>query len=178
MELEEKVKKLIEQGDNENFIYEFLLLYGITKATITKTKNSKLKKAENQIIIKKRLFFEYYNQGVSLFETKDIDLLKRIDTLSNDPQTYIHEPRFIIVTNYKRLFAKDTKTKDNLDIEFKDLWKHTDFFLPWAGKEKYQPHVERMADVKAAEKMAKIYDEIYHNNKTFANEYNHDLNVF
>lgn len=178
MELEEKVKKLIEQGDNENFIYEFLLLYGIPKVTITKTKNSKLKKAENQIIIKKKLFFEYYNQGVSLFETKDIDLLKRIDTLSNDPQTYIHEPRFIIVTNYKRLFAKDTKTKDNLDIEFKDLWKHTDFFLPWAGKEKYQPHVESMADVKAAEKMAKIYDEIYHNNKTFANEYNHDLNVF
>lgn len=178
MELEEKVKKLIEQGNNENFIYEFLLLYGIPKVTITKTKNSKLKKAENQIIIKKKLFFEYYNQGVSLFETKDIDLLKRIDTLSNDPQTYIHEPRFIIVTNYKRLFAKDTKTKDNLDIEFKDLWKHTDFFLPWAGKEKYQPHVESMADVKAAEKMAKIYDEIYHNNKTFANEYNHDLNVF
>lgn len=178
MELEEKVKKLIEQGDNENFIYEFLLLYGIPKVTITKTKNSKLKKAENQIIIKKKLFFEYYNQGVSLFETKDIDLLKRIDTLSNDPQTYIHEPRFIIVTNYKRLFAKDTKTKDNLDIEFKDLWKHTDFFLPWAGKEKYQPHVESMADVKAAEKMAKIYDEIYHNNKTFANEYNRDLNVF
>lgn len=45
MELEEKVKKLIEQGDNKNFIYEFLLLYGIPKVTITKTKNSKLKKA-------------------------------------------------------------------------------------------------------------------------------------
>ncbi len=178
MELEEKVKKLIEQGDNENFIYEFLLLYGIPKVTITKTKNSKLKKAENQIIIKKKLFFEYYNQGVSLFETKDTDLLERINVLTNDPQTYAHDPRFIIVTDYKRFLAVDTKTKDTRDIEFKDLWKHTDFFLPWAGKEKYQPHVESMADVKAAEKMAKIYDEIYHNNKTFANEYNHDLNVF
>lgn len=178
MELEEKVKKLIEQGNNENFIYEFLLLYGIPKVTITKTKNSKLKKAENQIIIKKKLFFEYYNQGVSLFETKDTDLLERINVLTNDPQTYAHDPRFIIVTDYKRFLAVDTKTKDTRDIEFKDLWKHTDFFLPWAGKEKYQPHVESMADVKAAEKMAKIYDEIYHNNKTFANEYNHDLNVF
>lgn len=178
MELEEKVKKLIEQGDNKNFIYEFLLLYGIPKVTITKTKNSKLKKAENQIIIKKKLFFEYYNQGVSLFETKDTDLLERINVLTNDPQTYAHDPRFIIVTDYKRFLAVDTKTKDTRDIEFKDLWKHTDFFLPWAGKEKYQPHVESMADVKAAEKMAKIYDEIYHNNKTFANEYNHDLNAF
>ena len=158
MELEEKVKKLIEQGDNENFIYEFLLLYGIPKVTITKTKNSKLKKAENQIIIKKKLFFEYYNQGVSLFETKDTDLLERINVLTNDPQTYTHDPRFIIVTDYKRFLAVDTKTKDTRDIEFKDLWKHTDFFLPWAGKEKYQPHVESMADVKAAEKVQKVWN--------------------
>lgn len=97
MELEEKVKKLIEQGDNKNFIYEFLLLYGIPKVTITKTKNSKLKKAENQIIIKKKLFFEYYNQGVSLFETKDTDLLERINVLTNDPQTYAHDPLSIDV---------------------------------------------------------------------------------
>lgn len=178
MELEEKVKKLVEQGDNENFIYDFLLLYGLPKSTVTKTKNSRLNKADNQIIIKKKLFFEFYDQGTSLFEAKTADLLERIESLKNDPKTFTHDPRFIIVTNYKRFLAVDTKTKDTRDIDFKDLWKHTDFFLPWSGKEKYQPHVESMADVKAAEKMAKIYDEIYHNNKTFANEYNHDLNVF
>lgn len=178
MDLETKVKKLLEQSDNENFIYEFLLLYGIPKVTITKTKNSKLKKAENQIIIKKKLFFEYYNQGTNLFENKCVNLLERINILTNDPQTYIHDPRFIIVTDYKQLVAVDTKTQDTRDIEFQDLWKHTDFFLPWSGKEKYQSHVENPADVKAAEKMAKIYDEIYHNNKSFSEEYNHDLNVF
>ena len=178
MELEEKVRKLVEQGDNENFIYDFLLLYGLPKSTVTKTKNSRLNKADNQIIIKKKLFFEFYDQGTSLFEAKTADLLERIESLKNDPKTFTHDPRFIIVTNYKRFLAVDTKTKDTRDIDFKDLWKHTDFFLPWSGKEKYQPHVESMADVKAAEKMAKIYDEIYHNNKTFANEYNHDLNVF
>lgn len=178
MELEEKVKKLVEQGDNENFIYDFLLLYGLPQSTVTKTKNSRLNKADNQIIIKKKLFFEFYDQGTSLFEAKTADLLERIETLKNDPKTFTHDPRFIIVTDYKKFLAVDTKTKDTRDIDFKDLWKHTDFFLPWSGKEKYQPHVESMADVKAAEKMAKIYDEIYHNNKTFANEYNHDLNVF
>ena len=148
------------------------------KVTVTKTKNSRLNKADNQIIIKKKLFFEYYDQGTSLFEAKTADLLERIETLKNDPKTFTHDPRFIIVTDYKKFLAVDTKTKDTRDIEFKDLWKHTDFFLPWAGKEKYQPHVESMADVKAAEKMAKIYDEIYHNNKTFVEEYNHDLNIF
>ncbi len=178
MDLEEKVKQLVNQNNHEDFIFDFLLLYGLPKVTVTKTKNSRLNKADNQIIIKKKLFFEYYDQGTSLFEAKTADLLERIETLKNDPKTFTHDPRFIIVTDYKKFLAVDTKTKDTRDIEFKDLWKHTDFFLPWAGKEKYQPHVESMADVKAAEKMAKIYDEIYHNNKTFAEEYNHDLNIF
>lgn len=178
MDLEEKVKQLVNQNNHEDFIFDFLLLYGLPKSTVTKTKNSRLNKADNQIIIKKKLFFEFYDQGTSLFEAKTADLLERIESLKNDPKTFTHDPRFIIVTNYKRFLAVDTKTKDTRDIEFKDLWKHTDFFLPWSGKEKYQPHVESMADVKAAEKMAKIYDEIYHNNKTFAEEYNHDLNIF
>ncbi len=178
MDLEEKVKQLVNQNNHEDFIFDFLLLYGLPKVTVTKAKNSRLNKADNQIIIKKKLFFEFYDQGTSLFEAKTADLLERIETLKNDPKTFTHDPRFIIVTNYKRFLAVDTKTKDTRDIEFKDLWKHTDFFLPWSGKEKYQPHVESMADVKAAEKMAKIYDEIYHNNKTFAEEYNHDLNIF
>ena len=178
MDLEEKVKRLVNQNNHEDFIFDFLLLYGLPKSTVTKTKNSRLNKADNQIIIKKKLFFEFYDQGTSLFEAKTADLLERIESLKNDPKTFTHDPRFIIVTNYKRFLAVDTKTKDTRDIGFKDLWKHTDFFLPWSGKEKYQPHVESMADVKAAEKMAKIYDEIYHNNKTFADEYNHDLNIF
>ena len=178
MDLEEKVKQLVNQNNHKDFIFDFLLLYGLPKSTVTKTKNSRLNKADNQIIIKKKLFFEFYEQGTSLFEAKTADLLERIESLKNDPKTFTHNPRFIIVTNYKRFLAVDTKTKDTRDIEFKDLWKHTDFFLPWSGKEKYQPHVESMADVKAAEKMAKIYDEIYHNNKTFAEEYNHDLNIF
>lgn len=178
MDLEEKVKQLVNQNNHEEFIFDFLLLYGLPKSTVTKTKNSRLNKAENQIIIKKKLFFEYYDQGNSLFEAKTADLLERIETLKNDPKTYTHDPRFIIVTDYKKFLAVDTKTQDTRDIEFKDLWKHTDFFLPWSGKEKYQPHVESMADVKAAEKMAKIYDEIFHNNRSFADEHNHDLNVF
>lgn len=178
MDLEEKVKQLVNQNNHEDFIFDFLLLYGLPKSTVTKTKNSRLNKADNQIIIKKKLFFEYYDQGSSLFEAKTANLLERIETLKNDPKTYTHDPRFIIVTDYKKFLAVDTKTKDTRDIDFKDLWKHTDFFLPWSGKEKYQPHLENPADVKAAEKMAKIYDEIFHNNRSFADEHNHDLNVF
>jgi len=76
------------------------------------------------------------------------------------------------------LHAVDTKTNDKLDIALKDLPKHYDFFLPWAGMEKAQHANENPADVKAAEKMAKLFDEIKKNNADDSPEFIHGLNVF
>ena len=95
MDLEEKVKQLVNQNNHEDFIFDFLLLYGLPKSTVTKTKNSRLNKADNRIIIKKKLFFEYYDQGNSLFEAKTADLLERIETLKNDPKTTLAYQRLI-----------------------------------------------------------------------------------
>ena len=66
--------------------------------------------------------------------------------------------RFVIVTNFDQLLAVDTKTADTLDIQFEELAKQFDFFLPWAGMEKAVYQGENPADVKAAEKMAKLFD--------------------
>ena len=56
--------------------------------------------------------------------------------------------------------------------------KHYDFFLPWAGLEKAQHHYENPADVRAAERMAKLYDEIKKDNPTKVHEEVHGMNVF
>lgn len=171
LKIEEDIKKIVENFSKENFIFDLLLAYGISKATVTLTKkgNSNLAKNDNQIIIKKKLFFEAN-------ETENLHAL--IDYLRNDEKTYTHNPRFIIVTDYKTLLAVDTKTKQTLDIEIKDLYKRYDFFLPWSGKEKYVAPEESIADRKAAEKMAKIYDEIVHVNPELTTNHNHALNVF
>lgn len=171
LKIEEDIKKIVEKFSKENFIFDLLLTYGISKATVTLTKkgNSNLAKNDNQIIIKKKLFFEAN-------ETKDLHAL--IYDLQNNEKTYAHNPRFIIVTDYKTLLAVDTKTKQTLDIEIKDLYKRYDFFLPWSGKEKYVAPEESIADRKAAEKMAKIYDEIVHVNPELTTNHNHALNVF
>lgn len=180
MEIEDKVKALIEKNNHNNFLYDFLAVYDFSKTrlTILKKDPSKLSQKENQIIIKNKLFYEYYNDDGSLFKIEKGNLLERIHTLNKEEATHKHTPRFIIVTDFEQFLAIDTKTQDTLDVSFADVWKHTDFFLPWTGKEKYQAHIENPADVRAAEKMAKIYDEITHHNKGFSDEYNHDLNVF
>lgn len=170
--IEEDVKSIVENFSQEDFIYDFLLAFGFTKMSIKRHRegNSNLSKKENQLIIKQKLFYEY--------NPKD-NLYLIIDDLKNDSATYTHKPRFIVVNNSKKLLAIDTKTNETLDVELSELHKNIEFFLPWTGKEKYVAHQENPADVKAAEKMAHIYDEIVKLNPSLTQkDKNHSLNVF
>lgn len=170
--IEEDVKNLVENFSEKDFIFDFLLAFGFTKMSIKRHRegNSNLASKDNQLIIKKKLFYEYSSED---------NLYEIIDNLKNDSTTYAHKPRFIIVNNAKKLLAIDTKTKETLDVDLKELYKNLDFFLPWTGKEKYIAHQENPADVKAAEKMARIYDEIVSLNPDLTlKDKNHSLNVF
>ena len=167
-QIEEKIGILITSYDKEKFIYDFLLTYGLPKASITRLKkgNLNLSKKENEIFWKKKLYFREENE-------KDLHV-----TLSELESNLSHKQRFVIVTDYKTWLAADTKTGDKLDIPFKDLPQYYDFFLPWAGMEKTQHQNENPADVKAAEKMAKLFDEIKKDNPQDDLAFIKDLNVF
>lgn len=172
-DLENVIENIINKSDHTDFIWDLLLAYGISKTTITKAKKeaTDLFAGQNQIILKKKVLFERVNCCENV--------LNRLDELQKDERSYAKDPRFIIVTDFKDFAAYDTKTKEApLAIPFNELYKHSEYFLPWSGREKYEAHLENPADVKAAGKMAKIYDEIYNDNKDFAVENNHALNVF
>lgn len=167
-QIEKNLQKLMKAFNKESFIYELLLAYGSPKASITRLQkgNLNLSKNEGEIIWKKKLFFkEEYKEDLHI-------------TVSEIAKSIKHNERFVIVTDYKLLLAIDTKTDDKLDIELKDLPKHYDFFLPWAGMEKATHANENPADVKAAEKMAKLFDEIKKDNPDDTPEFTHGLNVF
>ena len=128
-QIEKNLTTLVENISKENFIYDLLLAYGVPKATVSLLKKGKrnLSKHDDQIILKKKLFFQ---------ETESEDLHSLIDTLKNDEATHRHDPRFIVVTDYKTLLAVDTKTDDPLDINIADIVKHPFFFGPWAKDRK------------------------------------------
>ncbi len=170
--IEEDVKSIVENYSATDFIYDFLIAFGFTKMTIKRLRegNSNLAQKDNQLIIKQKLFYEYSSDG---------DIYSIIDDLKNDSATYTHKPRFIIVNNDKELLAIDTKTQETLAVELNELYKNIDFFMAWTGKEKYIAHQENPADVKAAEKMANIYDEIVKLNPNLTEKDNsHSLNIF
>ena len=167
-QIEQNLKDLIDSFDKDEFIYGLLLAYGRPKSSIAKLKvgNLNLSTVEGEVSWKKQLFFkEEYSADLHL-------------TVSELVKTIKNDQRFVIVTDYETLLAVDTKTLDKLDIKLTDLPKHYDFFLPWAGMEKTQHQDENPADVKAAEKMAKLFDKIKEDNPDDSPEFIHGLNVF
>ncbi len=172
-QVEENIQTLARNLSRDTFIYELLTAYGLPKASITRLQQGSynLSKVNGEIIWKKKLYFR------AIF---DQDLHGFIDTRRRDEALLKHAPRFFIVTDFMTLLAYDSKTDDTLDIPLSDLPRHFDFFLPWAGMEKAQAKLENPADVKAAEKMAKLYDHIRQDNPDRFNDTEslHELNVF
>jgi len=171
LQIEENVIEL-SQRITEEFIFDFLLSYWIPKATVTLMKKWKwnLSKNEHQVISKKKIFFH------ELSGLEDSHLT--IERLKDDKSSYRHSPRFIMVTDYKTLLAIDTKTLWSLECEIDKLWKYYDFFLPLAWMEKSEAKKESIADVKAAYKLAKLYDSIREENTIKTSAELHALNKF
>ena len=167
-QIEANLQKLVRSIDQKDFIYELLLAYGLPKASITRLRKGNLNLSDTvgEISWKKKLLFrEEFAEDLYITIT---ELAMKVN----------HDQRFVVVTDYEVLLAIDTKTQDTLDIDLKDLPRHYDFFLPWAGMEKAQHTHKNPADVKAAERMASLFDEIKKDNPDNSPESIHALNVF
>jgi len=159
-QVEEKVKTLVGNIDQAEFLFNLLDCYGKPKASITRLKivgkgSYNLSKNADEVLWKKQVYFK---------ATDSDKLLSVIDEMKHADVAAKHQPRFIIAINHTQLLAIDTKTGDTLDVPLAELNKKFDFFLPWAGLEKAQAQSENPADVKAAEKMAKLFDLLRDNN--------------
>ncbi|WP_296593211.1 DNA methyltransferase [Methylophaga sp.] len=183
--IEENVKKLLQNIQNgeckhDDFIYELLLTYGHRKQSVSRLRSGErnLASKDNQpdhqeVIWKRHVYFKQVHDG---------ELHAEIDRIKNEKLVNTNKIRFVIVTDFDHLLAIDTKTSNSLDIDLKDLTKQFDFFLPWAGMEKAVYQGENPADIKAAEKMAKLFDLIREDNFDDTNKDDtkalHNLNVF
>ena len=169
--LETNIQAIIANLSEQSFIYDLLLAYEQPRSSITRLQKGdyNLSKNQGEILWKKKLFFK---------AEKEADLHSLIDKLQSDTAITRHHPRFIIVTDYQTLLAVDTRIDDTLDIPISELAKHFDFFLPWAGMEKSQVQGEKLADIKAAERMGRLYDLILEDNPVENDADRHSLNIF
>ena len=179
-QIEETVKKLASDVLNssvkkDQFIYELMAAYGHRKTTVSRIKSGErnLAKGAGEVRAKRHIYFKHSDSN---------EVFSDIDDMKKETSVTREKIRFIVATDFNQFVAIDTRTHDTLDIEFSELGKHFDFFLPWAGMEKAVYQGDNPADVKAAEKMAKLFDLIKADNFSEKNKNDtaalHGLNVF
>ncbi|MCI5167473.1 MAG: class I SAM-dependent DNA methyltransferase [Candidatus Electrothrix sp. GM3_4] len=169
--LEEDLRLLVKDVDKQSFIYDLLRAYKLPKASVTRLQKGDYNQAKNpdEILWKKKLFFK---------QVAGEDPHESIEVLRNHEGVKKRQPRFLLVTDFQTLLAVDCTTEDSLDIALTDLPAHYDFFLPWAGLEKIQVLGENPADIKAAERMGRLYDILCEDNPIDSEEERHTLNIF
>ncbi|MBN1118051.1 MAG: class I SAM-dependent DNA methyltransferase, partial [Bacteroidales bacterium] len=172
-EIKHNVQTLIDNFSKEEFIYDLLVAYGISKTSVTRLKKGdyNLSKIDGEILYKKKIFFKVESTN---------KLLSSIDAISKEERILKHKPRFAILTDHKELVAKDLRLGKNLDIKIKELPNYFDFFLPLAGSEVYNASNNNEADRNASYKMASLYDLLIEENPNIYNskESIHHLNIF
>lgn len=101
-----------------------------------------------------------------------------IKAMRDDPKIAKHLPRLYVVSDGKRVVAVDPKINDEYNNTIDALWRDFEFLTPLAGIEKVQHVAEAEADVKSAELMAKLFDDIRRYNDIRNPDTVHALNVF
>ncbi|PAK97795.1 DNA methyltransferase [Lactobacillus kefiranofaciens] len=155
-EIEDKISEIIDKKNYDTFIYDFLGVYDIPKATITKLKKgiNNLSDVAGEVYLKNKLYYKQTDKDLMQSFT---DVKAKVDELGT-------KPRYIFVTNFKEVLSYDTKTDDTLSIPFERLPQKFEFFLAWNGIEKADFDKENPADIRAAERFAKLYDVIVKDN--------------
>jgi hypothetical protein len=159
---------LVAKENHDDFLSEFLIIYGFSRTAIQRMLDGSdnLSSKQGQYDRRKQFLLEICPTGAV-----------EATFLRIEPEANKNE-RFVIATDYQKFMAKDMKTREMIDIPFQELPNHAEFFLPWLGVERFDQQVENPADVKAAEKMAVLFDEIRKENSIDTAEERHALNVF
>lgn len=170
-EIQQNLHTLSQNIEQENFIYEFLSSFGLSKTTITRLKKGdyNLSKVDGELFYKGKIFFKV---------EKEANLLNLIDELAKDEKIKKQKPRFIVVTDFKDVLAVDTKLGNNKEFPIEELGEQTDFFLPLSGAEIYRVSNDNKLDRDAAYKLGELYDILVVDNPDWIAQGSHQLNIF
>lgn len=110
--------------------------------------------------------------------TSPQELTDLLEELKKDTQVLKAAPKIIAVSDGQTILAYDLREKQTYENPVTRLYCDFEFFYPLMGIEKVQYIEESPADIKAAEKLAKLHDELRAYNNFDTDDDLHDLNIF
>lgn len=177
IETQQALEEIAQRCTKDNIVYELLRIFcGYGDASIQRIIDGRGNDARDgrTILIKKLIAYRATENG--LFG--DDNLYDIIEAMQKDSSIYKKEPRLYVASDGKRIIAYDPKEEDLYDNDISLMWKDFEFFKPLAGIEKFRNIEEAEADVKSAEMMAKIYDDIRRYNDINDEQQVHNINAF
>ena len=180
VEATDKLEQLAQRGTSASeFIYDLLHIfqgYGDGQIRRVKEGAGNLAKDGETVLIKNLV--AYRQSVVNTLEDDCSKMYDVINSMRDDAKIAKQSPRLYITSNGVHVVAYDPKEKDWYENSIELLWKDFEFFTPLAGIEKIQFTEEAEADVKSAELMAKLFDDIRRYNNIRDPQTVHALNVF
>ena len=150
--------------------YQLLYSFGKSERDIERYKEGKgVLKTFDRLLIKGLFCY----QPVSMF-----GLTAQLEQLKKNPQIIKAAPKIIAVSDGKTLLAYDLREKDTYENQLERLPSDFAFFYPLMDVERVHYVEESPADIKAAEKLAKLHDELRAYNEFRSDDDLHDLNIF
>ena len=105
-------------------------------------------------------------------------LSSALERLKADPQVLKAAPMIVAVSDGQTILAYDLREHETYENRLDRLYCDFAFFYPLMGVERVHNVEESPADVKAAEKLAKLHDELRAYNEFRTGDDLHDLNIF
>lgn len=135
--------------DKVDFVASFLRAFDFPESTIKRVQldNS----VEGNIIKLKRKALFIFSKNTALHLELESLIEKGVQSLSE---------RYIIIYNTSHLLSFDVKTKESLKTSIEQVHQFIEFFLPLLGQEKAVTEKNKSVDIKAAEKLAAIFNEL------------------
>lgn len=150
--------------------YQLLYAFGKSERDIERYKEGKgVLKNFDGLLIKGLLCYR---------GTTAIRLSAELERMKRDLQILKAAPLIIAVSDGKSILAYDLKEKETYENRLDRLYCDFAFFYPLMGVMKVHYVDENPADLKAAEKLAKLHDELRAYNDFNSDSDLHDLNIF
>lgn len=156
--------------DPTEFPFVFAEATDNAKATVSKLRAGATNKSDQPsgVLLNKKFHYAPAMKGMAVVT---------LDLLRSSKRTASAKPAILIATDGEMVAAEHPASGDTLHCKFSEIGDNFGFFLPAAGKERYRAVEENPIDVKAAGKLAKLYDALVKANPDWgSNTKRHEMN--
>ena len=169
-EIEQRLMMLAQPIAADEVGYGLLYCFGKSDRDIARYKEGKgVLKGFDGLLIKGLLCYQ---------SAPTLQLTYALEALKTDAQVLKAAPKIVAVSDGTTLLAYDLRERDTYENPLQRVHCDFAFFYPLMDVERVHYVEESPADVKAAEKLAKLHDELRAYNAFDSNDDLHDLNIF